>query len=50
MAKVLEKLKNYEHLGARFQPTEQMRTLAAAGKGFYARVRKKENRSASGGR
>lgn len=35
MAKVLEKLKVYEHLGVRFQPTEQMRELAAAGKGFY---------------
>jgi 3-hydroxyacyl-CoA dehydrogenase/enoyl-CoA hydratase/3-hydroxybutyryl-CoA epimerase/enoyl-CoA isomerase len=35
MAKVLEKLRAYEHLGARFQPTEQMRKLAAAGKGFY---------------
>jgi len=36
MAKVLEKLKTYERLGARFQPTEQMRKLAAEGKGFYA--------------
>jgi 3-hydroxyacyl-CoA dehydrogenase/enoyl-CoA hydratase/3-hydroxybutyryl-CoA epimerase/3-hydroxyacyl-CoA dehydrogenase/enoyl-CoA hydratase/3-hydroxybutyryl-CoA epimerase/enoyl-CoA isomerase len=35
MAKVLEKLKTYERLGARFQPTEQMRKLAAEGKGFY---------------
>jgi 3-hydroxyacyl-CoA dehydrogenase/enoyl-CoA hydratase/3-hydroxybutyryl-CoA epimerase/3-hydroxyacyl-CoA dehydrogenase/enoyl-CoA hydratase/3-hydroxybutyryl-CoA epimerase/enoyl-CoA isomerase len=35
MAKVLEKLKAYERLGARFQPTEQMRKLAAEGKGFY---------------
>jgi 3-hydroxyacyl-CoA dehydrogenase/enoyl-CoA hydratase/3-hydroxybutyryl-CoA epimerase/3-hydroxyacyl-CoA dehydrogenase/enoyl-CoA hydratase/3-hydroxybutyryl-CoA epimerase/enoyl-CoA isomerase len=35
MAKVLEKLKTYEHLGRRFQPTEQMRRLAAEGKGFY---------------
>ncbi len=33
---VLAQLKKYEHLGPRFQPTEQMRTLAAAGKGFYA--------------
>jgi 3-hydroxyacyl-CoA dehydrogenase/enoyl-CoA hydratase/3-hydroxybutyryl-CoA epimerase/3-hydroxyacyl-CoA dehydrogenase/enoyl-CoA hydratase/3-hydroxybutyryl-CoA epimerase/enoyl-CoA isomerase len=32
---VLEKLKRYEHLGPRFQPTEQMRRLAAEGKGFY---------------
>ena len=36
MAKVLEKLKPYERLGARFQPTEQMRKLATEGKGFYA--------------
>jgi 3-hydroxyacyl-CoA dehydrogenase/enoyl-CoA hydratase/3-hydroxybutyryl-CoA epimerase/3-hydroxyacyl-CoA dehydrogenase/enoyl-CoA hydratase/3-hydroxybutyryl-CoA epimerase/enoyl-CoA isomerase len=36
MAKVLEKLKPYERLGMRFQPTEQMRKLAAEGKGFYA--------------
>jgi 3-hydroxyacyl-CoA dehydrogenase/enoyl-CoA hydratase/3-hydroxybutyryl-CoA epimerase/enoyl-CoA isomerase len=35
MGKVLEKLKAYEHLGARFHPTEQMRKLAAEGKGFY---------------
>jgi 3-hydroxyacyl-CoA dehydrogenase/enoyl-CoA hydratase/3-hydroxybutyryl-CoA epimerase/enoyl-CoA isomerase len=35
LAKVLEKLKPYEHLGARFHPTEQMRKLAAEGKGFY---------------
>jgi 3-hydroxyacyl-CoA dehydrogenase/enoyl-CoA hydratase/3-hydroxybutyryl-CoA epimerase/3-hydroxyacyl-CoA dehydrogenase/enoyl-CoA hydratase/3-hydroxybutyryl-CoA epimerase/enoyl-CoA isomerase len=33
--KVLEKLKQYEHLGPRFQPTEQMRRLAAEGKRFY---------------
>jgi 3-hydroxyacyl-CoA dehydrogenase / enoyl-CoA hydratase / 3-hydroxybutyryl-CoA epimerase / enoyl-CoA isomerase len=32
---VLAKLKKYEHLGARFQPTEQMRKLALEGKGFY---------------
>jgi 3-hydroxyacyl-CoA dehydrogenase/enoyl-CoA hydratase/3-hydroxybutyryl-CoA epimerase/3-hydroxyacyl-CoA dehydrogenase/enoyl-CoA hydratase/3-hydroxybutyryl-CoA epimerase/enoyl-CoA isomerase len=32
---VLEKLKKYEALGTRFRPTEQMRELAAAGKGFY---------------
>jgi hypothetical protein len=36
LAKVLERLKKYEHLGPRFQPTEQMRRLAAEGKGFYA--------------
>jgi 3-hydroxyacyl-CoA dehydrogenase/enoyl-CoA hydratase/3-hydroxybutyryl-CoA epimerase/3-hydroxyacyl-CoA dehydrogenase/enoyl-CoA hydratase/3-hydroxybutyryl-CoA epimerase/enoyl-CoA isomerase len=35
LAKVLEKLAKYEKLGPRFQPTEQMRRLAAAGKGFY---------------
>jgi len=35
MAKVIEKLKAYEKLGTRFQPTEQMRKLAAEGKGFY---------------
>ncbi|HEY1858948.1 MAG TPA: 3-hydroxyacyl-CoA dehydrogenase NAD-binding domain-containing protein [Gemmataceae bacterium] len=33
---VLQKLKRYESLGLRFHPTEQMRTLASAGKGFYA--------------
>ena len=33
---VLAQLKKYEHLGPRFQPTEQMRALAAEGKGFYA--------------
>lgn len=35
LAKVLEKLKRYEPLGLRFQPTEQMRQLASEGKGFY---------------
>jgi hypothetical protein len=35
LANVLAKLKKYEHLGSRFQPTEQMRKLAAEGKGFY---------------
>jgi 3-hydroxyacyl-CoA dehydrogenase/enoyl-CoA hydratase/3-hydroxybutyryl-CoA epimerase/3-hydroxyacyl-CoA dehydrogenase/enoyl-CoA hydratase/3-hydroxybutyryl-CoA epimerase/enoyl-CoA isomerase len=35
LPEVLAKLKKYEHLGPRFQPTEQMRKLAAAGKGFY---------------
>jgi 3-hydroxyacyl-CoA dehydrogenase/enoyl-CoA hydratase/3-hydroxybutyryl-CoA epimerase/3-hydroxyacyl-CoA dehydrogenase/enoyl-CoA hydratase/3-hydroxybutyryl-CoA epimerase/enoyl-CoA isomerase len=35
LAKVLEKLKKYESLGPRFQPTEQMKKLAAEGKGFY---------------
>jgi 3-hydroxyacyl-CoA dehydrogenase/enoyl-CoA hydratase/3-hydroxybutyryl-CoA epimerase/3-hydroxyacyl-CoA dehydrogenase/enoyl-CoA hydratase/3-hydroxybutyryl-CoA epimerase/enoyl-CoA isomerase len=32
---VLKTLKKYEHLGPRFQPTEQMRKLAAEGKGYY---------------
>ena len=36
LAKVLEKLKKYEPLGKRFEPTEQMRELAAKGKGFFA--------------
>ncbi len=35
LPKVLEKLKKYESLGKRFEPTEQMKQLAAAGKGFY---------------
>ncbi|MCI0456852.1 MAG: 3-hydroxyacyl-CoA dehydrogenase NAD-binding domain-containing protein [Gemmataceae bacterium] len=35
LGKVLEKLKRYEALGARFHPTEQMKRLAAEGKGFY---------------
>jgi 3-hydroxyacyl-CoA dehydrogenase/enoyl-CoA hydratase/3-hydroxybutyryl-CoA epimerase/enoyl-CoA isomerase len=35
LPKVLEKLKNYEKLGLRFQPTESMRRLAAENKGFY---------------
>ncbi len=33
--KVVEKLGKYESLGSRFQPTEQMRKLAAEKKGFY---------------
>jgi 3-hydroxyacyl-CoA dehydrogenase/enoyl-CoA hydratase/3-hydroxybutyryl-CoA epimerase/3-hydroxyacyl-CoA dehydrogenase/enoyl-CoA hydratase/3-hydroxybutyryl-CoA epimerase/enoyl-CoA isomerase len=33
--KILQKLAKYEALGARFQPTEMMRKLAATGKGFY---------------
>ncbi len=33
---VLERLKKYEPLGPRYRPTEQMRKLAAEGKGFYA--------------
>jgi 3-hydroxyacyl-CoA dehydrogenase / enoyl-CoA hydratase / 3-hydroxybutyryl-CoA epimerase / enoyl-CoA isomerase len=35
LTNILAKLKKYEHLGARYQPTEQMRKLAAEGKGFY---------------
>jgi 3-hydroxyacyl-CoA dehydrogenase/enoyl-CoA hydratase/3-hydroxybutyryl-CoA epimerase/3-hydroxyacyl-CoA dehydrogenase/enoyl-CoA hydratase/3-hydroxybutyryl-CoA epimerase/enoyl-CoA isomerase len=35
LPKVLDRLQKYEKLGARFQPTEQMRRLASAGKGFY---------------
>lgn len=35
LPKVLDKLKPYEKLGPRFQPTQQMRKLAAEGKGFY---------------
>jgi 3-hydroxyacyl-CoA dehydrogenase / enoyl-CoA hydratase / 3-hydroxybutyryl-CoA epimerase / enoyl-CoA isomerase len=35
LQKVLEKLKKYEPLGTRFQPTESMRKLVASGKGFY---------------
>ena len=33
---VLEKLHKYEALGPRYAPTEQMKKLAAAGKGFYS--------------
>src|SRR5262249_37064579 len=32
---VLGRLRKYEWLGPRFAPTEQMKKLAAAGKGFY---------------
>lgn len=35
LSKVLSRLKQYEPLGARFLPTEQMRKLAAEGKGFF---------------
>jgi 3-hydroxyacyl-CoA dehydrogenase/enoyl-CoA hydratase/3-hydroxybutyryl-CoA epimerase/3-hydroxyacyl-CoA dehydrogenase/enoyl-CoA hydratase/3-hydroxybutyryl-CoA epimerase/enoyl-CoA isomerase len=35
LGKVLEKLRRYENLGPRFHPTDQMRRLAAEGKGFY---------------
>jgi 3-hydroxyacyl-CoA dehydrogenase/enoyl-CoA hydratase/3-hydroxybutyryl-CoA epimerase/3-hydroxyacyl-CoA dehydrogenase/enoyl-CoA hydratase/3-hydroxybutyryl-CoA epimerase/enoyl-CoA isomerase len=34
--KILAKLRQYEKLGSRFQPTEQLRRLASEGKGFYA--------------
>src|SRR5207244_1168082 len=33
--KVVAKLGRHEKLGARFQPTEQLRRLAAAGQGFH---------------
>jgi 3-hydroxyacyl-CoA dehydrogenase/enoyl-CoA hydratase/3-hydroxybutyryl-CoA epimerase/3-hydroxyacyl-CoA dehydrogenase/enoyl-CoA hydratase/3-hydroxybutyryl-CoA epimerase/enoyl-CoA isomerase len=36
LAKVMEKLNRYKDLGPRFQPTPQIRQLAAAGKGFYS--------------
>jgi 3-hydroxyacyl-CoA dehydrogenase/enoyl-CoA hydratase/3-hydroxybutyryl-CoA epimerase/3-hydroxyacyl-CoA dehydrogenase/enoyl-CoA hydratase/3-hydroxybutyryl-CoA epimerase/enoyl-CoA isomerase len=36
MANVLNKLQKYTPLGMRFEPTESMRRLAAAGKGFFA--------------
>jgi len=35
LPRVLDMLKKYESLGPRFQPTEQMRRLAAEGRGFY---------------
>ena len=35
LPQILERLKKYERLGPRFRPTEQMRKLAAEGKGFY---------------
>jgi 3-hydroxyacyl-CoA dehydrogenase/enoyl-CoA hydratase/3-hydroxybutyryl-CoA epimerase/3-hydroxyacyl-CoA dehydrogenase/enoyl-CoA hydratase/3-hydroxybutyryl-CoA epimerase/enoyl-CoA isomerase len=35
LANILKRLAKYEPLGKRFQPTEQMRQLAGAGKGFY---------------
>jgi 3-hydroxyacyl-CoA dehydrogenase/enoyl-CoA hydratase/3-hydroxybutyryl-CoA epimerase/3-hydroxyacyl-CoA dehydrogenase/enoyl-CoA hydratase/3-hydroxybutyryl-CoA epimerase/enoyl-CoA isomerase len=37
LPKVVEKLKKYEPLGARFRPTEQIRRLAAEGKKFFQR-------------
>ncbi|GIW78495.1 MAG: hypothetical protein KatS3mg105_0302 [Gemmatales bacterium] len=35
LVQILERLKRYEPLGRRFQPTEQMKQLAAAGRGFF---------------
>jgi 3-hydroxyacyl-CoA dehydrogenase/enoyl-CoA hydratase/3-hydroxybutyryl-CoA epimerase/3-hydroxyacyl-CoA dehydrogenase/enoyl-CoA hydratase/3-hydroxybutyryl-CoA epimerase/enoyl-CoA isomerase len=35
LAQVLEKLQRYQHLGPRFHATDQLRRLAAEGKGFY---------------
>lgn len=35
LAKILATLSKYEPLGPRFRPTEQMRRLAAEGKGFF---------------
>lgn len=35
IVRVLEKLKKYEALGTRYQPTELLTRLAATGKGFY---------------
>jgi 3-hydroxyacyl-CoA dehydrogenase/enoyl-CoA hydratase/3-hydroxybutyryl-CoA epimerase/3-hydroxyacyl-CoA dehydrogenase/enoyl-CoA hydratase/3-hydroxybutyryl-CoA epimerase/enoyl-CoA isomerase len=35
IARVMEKLKKYEPLGVRYQPTELLRKLAAEGRGFY---------------
>ncbi len=34
---VIERLKKYEALGPRFAPTEQMKALAATGRGFYGK-------------
>jgi len=35
IGKMMDKLKQYEKLGLRFAPTEQMRKLASQGRGFY---------------
>jgi len=35
LRQIVEKLKKYEPLGKRFEPTEQMRELAKEGKGFF---------------
>jgi len=36
LPEILKKLQKYEKLGKRFEPTEQIRNLAAAAKGFYS--------------
>jgi len=36
LSNLLKRLAEYEALGKRFQPTEQMRRLAASGTGFFA--------------
>jgi 3-hydroxyacyl-CoA dehydrogenase/enoyl-CoA hydratase/3-hydroxybutyryl-CoA epimerase/3-hydroxyacyl-CoA dehydrogenase/enoyl-CoA hydratase/3-hydroxybutyryl-CoA epimerase/enoyl-CoA isomerase len=36
LPEVVKRLEKYQPLGKRFEPTEQIRKLAAAGKGFYA--------------
>jgi len=36
LSQVVEKLRSYEQLGSRFQPTEQLLKLAAEKKGFFA--------------
>ena len=36
LPKILERLKKYESLGKRFEPTEQMKKLGAADKGFFS--------------
>ena len=35
-SEVVKRLEKYQALGKRFEPTEQIRKLAAEGKGFYA--------------
>jgi 3-hydroxyacyl-CoA dehydrogenase/enoyl-CoA hydratase/3-hydroxybutyryl-CoA epimerase/3-hydroxyacyl-CoA dehydrogenase/enoyl-CoA hydratase/3-hydroxybutyryl-CoA epimerase/enoyl-CoA isomerase len=35
---IMENLAHYQHLGRRFEPTEQIRRLAAANKGFYSEI------------
>jgi len=36
LKQIVARLAKYEPLGKRFEPTPQMRELAAAGKGFFA--------------